>query len=226
MSPLDPESCFLPVPAPQSPRCLTIDGSIEDALPMEHAQAGLSIRLATAEDSSSIASLLNESFKEYRRLYTRAAFAATTPSSEVILVRLKEGPIWVAVSDGTIMGTVSMVNRPKGMYIRSMAIRPRVQGRGIGWALLECVEDFARSNGCRRLFLSTTPFLKPAIRLYRCFGFQPTAEGPHDLHGTRLLAMEKELPPLGIDTLSKESVAKGFVPKGKIWDMKRADTRR
>jgi GNAT superfamily N-acetyltransferase len=59
--------------------------------------------------------------------------------------------------------------------------------------LLQHVEDWATSQGCSRLFFSTTPFLSAAIRLYEKFGFRRTGEGPHELAGTPLFTMEKKL---------------------------------
>ncbi len=57
------------------------------------------------------------------------------------------------------------------------------------------VENVASEHGFRRLFLSTTPFLTSAIRLYERWGFQRSDEGPHDLHGTPLFTMVKILRP-------------------------------
>jgi ribosomal protein S18 acetylase RimI-like enzyme len=54
-------------------------------------------------------------------------------------------------------------------------------------------EHYASERGCRRLFLSTTPFLSSAIHLYEKFGFTRTPEEPHDLFGTPLFTMEKVL---------------------------------
>jgi GNAT superfamily N-acetyltransferase len=92
-----------------------------------------------------------------------------------------------------IVGTASVVAKGEGLYVRGMAVLPTARGRKTGWLLLEHMEDFAVQNGLRRLFLSTTPFLSRAIRLYERFGFRRIAAGPHDLLGTPLFTMEKTL---------------------------------
>jgi ribosomal protein S18 acetylase RimI-like enzyme len=72
-------------------------------------------------------------------------------------------------------------------------VLPAARGQKTGWLLLVHMEDFAVRNELRRLFLSTTPFLGRAIRLYKRFGFRRIAAGPHDLLGTPLFTMEKSL---------------------------------
>ena len=100
--------------------------------------------------------------------------------------------MWVAKEGGTVVGTVSAIERGEEVYIRSMALLPSARGRGIGRRLLAQVEAFAVSRGARRLSLTTTPFLTAAIRLYERAGFR-RASGPLDLCGTPLFAMAKEL---------------------------------
>jgi ribosomal protein S18 acetylase RimI-like enzyme len=57
--------------------------------------------------------------------------------------------------------------------------------------LLDAVERYASAVSCHRLFLSTTPFLLEAIRLYERYGFRRTSEHTPDLFGTPLFTMEK-----------------------------------
>ena len=151
------------------------------------------IRNAALNEASAIASVLRQAFVEYESLYTPAAFAATTPSTSQIAARWSEGPVWVAVQNRNIVGTVAAVPKSLSLYIRSMAVLPIARGQGIGVKLLKEVESFAMNNQYRRLFLSTTPFLEQAIRLYERFGFQRTDEGRLDLFGTPLFTMEKSL---------------------------------
>jgi len=99
----------------------------------------------------------------------------------------------VVVQHDAMVGTVSAVPQANAVYIRSMAVLPAARGQGIAGRLLEAVERFAQAHGYKRLFLSTTPFLADAIRLYEKSGFQRTDDGPHDLFGTPLFTMVKTL---------------------------------
>jgi GNAT superfamily N-acetyltransferase len=154
---------------------------------------GLEVRQAAPGDAPTVVSVLHESFVEYEPSYTPEAFAATTPTAKQIESRMSEGPVWVALAGGAIVGTVSAVPRDDALYVRGMAVLPGARGRGVGELLLRRAEDFARAAGYTRLLLSTTPFLAAAIRLYERAGFRHTGDGPHDLFGTPLLTMAKEL---------------------------------
>jgi len=88
---------------------------------------------------------------------------------------------------------VSAVLKREGLYIRGMAVDPAARGKGIGRELLDCAEKFAVQNCCERLFLSTTPFLSRAIKLYERYGFQRTSVGPDNLFGTPLFTMTMNL---------------------------------
>jgi ribosomal protein S18 acetylase RimI-like enzyme len=149
------------------------------------------IRNATLEHSDAIAHVLREAFSPYQAEYTAAAFAATTPSREEVGARLYEGPIWVAIRNGQIVGTVSVVGRQDELYLRSLAVIRDSQGLGVGRRLMDLVESYARSKNVKRMVLSTTPFLHSAIGLYEKMGFCRTKDGPFDLHGTALFTMGK-----------------------------------
>lgn len=155
----------------------------------------IEIRRAEPADASSIARVLLESFIEFKPLYTEGGFAATTLNVDQILTRMREGPAWVALRDDDIVGTVAAMIRGNAVYIRGMAVLPAARGSGAGSKLLKQVENWALRKGFLRLFLSTTPFLDSAIRLYEKAGFRRTS-GEHDLFGTPLFTMEKMLSPL------------------------------
>ena len=151
----------------------------------------IEIRRAGPEDAPAIASVLHESFVEFRPLYTTGGFSATTLNAEQILTRMREGPIWVALREGAVLGTAAAVIKSGSVYIRGMAVLPSARGCGVGTRLLQQIEVWAGIEGHTRIFLSTTPFLTSAIRLYERFGFRRTDESIYDLFGTPLLTMEK-----------------------------------
>jgi GNAT superfamily N-acetyltransferase len=158
---------------------------MDEAVPAE-------IRLARLDECEGIAALLDEAFREHRPEYTTGAYAATTPTAETLRGRFDEGPVWVALRGGEIVGTVAAVIREGSLYVRSMAVLPTARGGRIGTRLLDRAEEYARVHGITRLYLSTTPFLHRAISLYRSYGFGFNGEEP-DLHGTPLRVMEKWL---------------------------------
>jgi GNAT superfamily N-acetyltransferase len=160
--------------------------------PLEDRPA-ISVQLAGIDEAATVAALLREAFAEFEPLYTAGAFAATTPTAEQLRARWAEGPVWIARLADEALGTVAAVPEDQKLYTRSMAVVPTARGRGVGRLLLEEVEGFARQCGCTRLFLSTTPFLHRAIRLYKRFGFVRTSSGPEELQGTPLFTMEKIL---------------------------------
>jgi len=157
------------------------------------AKPAVIIRQAELSDAQDIVSLLYESFVEYRSLYTVEGFVATAISDAETIDRMREGPVFVATMNEIVVGTVAIVSKGEALYIRGMAVHPSARGRRIGEQLLTHVEDFAFSHRIHWLFLSTTPFLERAIRLYERFGFARIDESPQDLFGTPLFTMEKHL---------------------------------
>lgn len=130
---------------------------------------------------------------EFEGLYTPDGFAATTLKAELVLARMTEGPVWLAFREGKVLGTVAAVINGRSVYMRGMAVLPAARGWRVGSRLLEQVEEWAAGEGCSGVFLSTTPFLSAAIRLYERLGFRRTEDGAHDLFGTPLFTMEKNL---------------------------------
>ncbi len=151
-------------------------------------------RLARPDESEAISELLLESFGLFEAEYTPGAFEYTTPGTDVVRGRFEEGPVWVAMDGNTMIGTVSGLPEEDRFYVRSMAVRPDAQGRGIGRRLLEPLEAFARDKGFERMYLYTTHVLPDAKRLYEKNGFYVLRETPpeewHDMAG---LEMEKSL---------------------------------
>ena len=152
------------------------------------------VRIARPEDSAAIAQVLREAFGAYREHYTDEAFAVVTPSADEIAKRCDEGPQWVAVLDGRIVGTVSVTVEEGDLYIRSMAVAPESQGHGVGHRLLAAVDEYAAGTDFDRIFLYTTYFAAGAKRLYEKHGYKWIRDTTADeWFGVPGLEMDKKL---------------------------------
>src|SRR5215510_7203943 len=92
----------------------------------------MQIRMATPDDAYAVASTLQKAFLEFEPLYTPEAFATTISSPDQIRLRLNEGPIWVAIQDDMVVGTVSGAPKGDAIYIRGMGVDPAKRGSGVG----------------------------------------------------------------------------------------------
>lgn len=97
--------------------------------------------------------------------------------------RLSQGEAYLAFDEGAIAGTISLCGpeldsgaafyRKPGVYsFRQFAVSPRRQGRGIGAALLDCVEARARELGASHLALDTAETAESLISLYKRRGYE------------------------------------------------------
>ena len=58
-----------------------------------------------------------------------------------------------------------------GSYLKSLAILPEFQGRGLGRLALEAMQRDARENGARNLWVCVSTFNARALTFYEAFGF-------------------------------------------------------
>jgi len=152
------------------------------------------IRKALFKDVREIHRVLQESFEPYQGEYTEQAYQATVVSQKEIEKRISDPEIEVLVAfyDDQIVGTV-MINLQgeDDLYVRSMAVTPNSQGKGIGRAILEQIQSRAVVKGCKTISLECYEPLKSAIKLYERFGFRRTGRKRY-YHGITIFEMKKE----------------------------------
>jgi GNAT superfamily N-acetyltransferase len=154
----------------------------------------LEIRYAGPGDEDVIADLISRAFGQFKDVYTPDAFEYTVTTADRIRERFEEGPILLAYDGDAPVGTVSGMPDLDRFYIRSMAVSPDVQGRGIGQALLDTVTTRARELGFGKLYLYTTFVLPGARPLYEKNGFCIVREtSPEEWFGMGGLEMEKTI---------------------------------
>ncbi|UCC19205.1 MAG: GNAT family N-acetyltransferase [Promethearchaeota archaeon] len=137
------------------------------------------IRKAIHSDANNIHKVILAAFEEYQEYYTPEGFADTVMSEKSTLERMREMILYVAINqEGSIIGSIGWqkINEKEG-HIRGMAVHPQWQGRNSpAKALLQIVENDAKSRGCTFLTLNTTEILKRAQKFYEKNGFKRTGK--------------------------------------------------
>lgn len=92
----------------------------------------------------------------------------------------RRGAVFVAYLDGEIVGSVCADPKPDGsIYLDRLAVDPARAGHGVARALVEAVEDFARSMGHDRVTLGVRLLLTDNIALFRHLGYVETGRKAH-----------------------------------------------
>ena len=86
---------------------------------------------------------------------------------------------WVTYIDGTAAGCVLAVEGPAGMIeLSRLFVRPEYRRRGVARSLVARLVDWVGSRSAVYLFVQTKR--KPAISLYRKFGFMECVVAPRE----------------------------------------------
>lgn len=142
------------------PRCHVVDARREGALLLElYTRDGVGTmvsadryegtRPATVADAPMVAALLEP---------LEAEGSLARRDRAALLADLAAGAFTVVERDGAVVASAALVPYPAAACaeVAAFAVDPRYRGAGRGDALLEYVEQIARSTGLRRLFLLTT----------------------------------------------------------------------
>jgi ribosomal protein S18 acetylase RimI-like enzyme len=106
-------------------------------------------------------------------------------------------PGFVAELHARVAGLVTLHLDPGDWQCEVITLSSRTSGHGIGTALLEAAERFARERQCKRIFLTTTNDNTHAMRFYQRRGW--TFAALHKGIVDRVRAFKPEMPLLGHD---------------------------
>lgn len=136
----------------------------------------MEIRLAHADEYDRVADILTDAYAPSGLRVGDAYWGHLRDVSK----RAATAEVWVAAQGPTVLGTVTWpppgspereVAADGEAEFRMLGVAPAAQGQGIGRALVEAVVRRARSDGFRRVVLSTAPWSTAAHHLYERFGF-------------------------------------------------------
>jgi N-acetylglutamate synthase-like GNAT family acetyltransferase len=129
-------------------------------------------RPANAEDADRVAELLEQlGYPTTPEAATRRLQALTAS---------RHDDVWVAESDGTIVGLVAIHVSGSLEYdgeiakVSAVVVDEAARRQGVGEQLMALAEREARRRGCVLLFLTTAERRKDAHAFYRGLGFEET----------------------------------------------------
>jgi ribosomal protein S18 acetylase RimI-like enzyme len=125
------------------------------------------VRLAHATDARAVADLVRQAYQHYTARIGREPAPMGADYEQAIA----DGTVWVVeVADG-IGGVLVLHDVSDHLLIENVAVRPGLQGRGIGSMLIEFAEQHARAHGLTEIRLFTNEKMTENLAYYPRRGF-------------------------------------------------------
>jgi predicted N-acetyltransferase YhbS len=164
----------------------------QDWMPM-----ALTLRQATADEAGVIWQITHTAYLPDRdRLHPPSGVFRETV--EDVRRAMQEGVIHVAELDGAVVGAVRTRRHEheEALYCGRLAVLTSARRRGIGRALMDCVERHGVESGYRAVVLGVRLELPENLRFYQRLGYQIIDEERHPgFDHPTFLWMRKELSP-------------------------------
>ena len=126
------------------------------------------IRQAEQKDSDALQNCMELAYSSYQR---RMGGKRLPPMDVDYSSEIRNFPIWVAESDGKIVGGLIMVFENESASIANIAVHPEFQGQGLGGGLMNYAETKAIEHGYSSLRLATHILLTENVSLYLHLGW-------------------------------------------------------
>jgi len=107
-----------------------------------------------------------------------SAFELLWRNALPLLERAYPQAVWatVAEADGQVIGYQLSTRNPLGVHLARLAVRPAVQGNGLGYALVADLIQQAGRRGLSHLTVNTQSDNATSLALYQRMGFRETGE--------------------------------------------------
>ena len=126
------------------------------------------IRRATDRDVETMRLLVEDAYRHYiERIGKKPG-----PMLDDYEKRVAAAQVWLLEENGEIAGLVVLEERPDGLLLDNIAVRPTAQGRGFGRALITFAEQEAARRGHDEIRLYTHALMGENIAWYQRLGFR------------------------------------------------------
>jgi len=109
------------------------------------------VREAIASDANAVKSCVIAAFE----IYTTRIGKPPAPMLLDFPAEIESRHVWLAESNGEVVGVLVQYETQQGFYIDTVAVVPHLQGTGIGKALLQFAEQEALRRGYDSIYLCT-----------------------------------------------------------------------
>jgi GNAT superfamily N-acetyltransferase len=145
--------------------------------------ANLSIRVAVATDAAKIAALRVAAANDLTERFGKG-FWSSAVTEKGVLQAMKQGKVLIATRAGTIVGTLALSTKKPWaidasyfskartpVYLTSMAVDPKLQGKGVGREMLVAAAEVARGWPGHAIRLDAFDAQAGAGRFYEKCGY-------------------------------------------------------
>ena len=109
------------------------------------------IRQAIASDADAVKACVVAAFD----IYTERIGKPPAPMLLDFSTEIEARHVWLAESNGQVLGVLVQYETQQGFYIDTVAVHPHLQGTGIGKALFQFAEQEALRRGYDLIYLCT-----------------------------------------------------------------------
>ncbi|HJU06551.1 MAG TPA: GNAT family N-acetyltransferase [Nitrospiraceae bacterium] len=147
----------------------------------------VTIRPATEQDFSGILDIQRAAFGEYTGVYKATGW--TSETIESLARDAQEKNILVAEWDGKVAGSVRFWTVGGVCVIRLLSVRPDIQHRGIGKALMREVERLV--TNAHKLYVCTMLRTSRNVALFLNLGYRPESLMPDHYNRMDMICFSK-----------------------------------
>ena len=149
----------------------------------------ITIRPAAGADVPVLREIAVAAYERYVPLIGREPAPMTADYAAAV----RSGQAWVAAAgpDGGVQGFIVLIPQPGFLLLENVAVRPAVQGRGLGARLLAFAEEQARAVGLAEIRLYTNEAMTANLAYYPRHGYTETHRAQED--GFRRVFFRKQL---------------------------------
>jgi len=153
------------------------------------------LRHGAPADTAQLVPLINTAFRP-----EQIAVEGDRISAETLQPYFSSGKFLVLENDGQLAGCVYVELRGVRGYIGLLALRPELQGRGLGRLLMDRAEEYLAAAGCEAADLRTISARSDLVPMYEHLGYRKmgTEEMPAHIPlkiPCHFIAMSKTLRP-------------------------------